>query len=511
MRLRAATLAVAASACLLAVAGSAHAAPVLQVGPHGVKKVDNPFDPGRSADLPPPSNPVAMAVASSPRATSSATRKKKARGPTRGQKAVSKALTNAVRKRQIRRSNYNRWRKLYTKARKVRKKLKGARGRELGAVIAQLEAIALRRQLTSSRMPALFLILGRNTQFWPRRPFPSSRSHIVFKGSQLTWEYYRGAGIQLQPLVNFKLANNMHGACVKSTPLPCRKTALRKLLKELIATSSRRGGFRTWEYYFQFGGGRPPWISAMAQSVALVAFARASQLLGDPSYLPIAREGFGAYATRAPTGVMTRGFRGGTHYLQYSFARGSQIFNAFTQAELGLYDFAQITGDTTARRLFEKAEPELRRELPYSDIGDWTLYQYRGAEADQRYHELLREFMRSSCDRFHTEPYCTLAKKYRGYQTEPGVLTLLGPATAVKGKTASIRFNVSKLSAVEVTVIREGMKEFGKIATFRRGDGSFAWKPKATGPYSIRIGSKELRTGKGLKSKDSGEVEVAAP
>jgi hypothetical protein len=209
--------------------------------------------------------------------------------------------------------------------------------------------------------------------------------------------------------------------------------------------------------------------------------------------------------------VLTTGFRGGRHYLQYSFAPRSYIFNAFTQAVLGLYDFAEITGDATARRLYETAEPELRRELPYSDLGDWTIYEYRGPQADQQYHELLRELMRSACDRFRVDPYCELAKKYRGYQTEPAVLKLLGPRAATKGAETRVRFSVTKLAAVEITITKEGRTAIDKIATFRRGSGSFAWKPKTTGTYTVHLGAKELRTGKGLKTKVSGTVEVAAP
>jgi hypothetical protein len=505
MPLRLRILVVAVTACaILAAAGPASAATVLSVGPDGVERVSDPFAPGAAAELVPPrtgGGPV--------RATAAAKRKKKT--TKRGQRAVAKALSSALAKRQIPRASYDRYRASYSKARKVRKRLKGLRGRELGAVIAQLEGIALRKQLTASRMPALFLILGRNTQFWPSRVIPTSRSHIKFKGSELIWEYYRGSGIQLQPLVNFKQANNLHGACVKPTALPCKPGTLRKLLKELLATSSRRGGFLTWEYYFPFGGGQPPWMSGMAQSVAIVALGRASQLFSDPSYLPLARAGFKAFTTRPPTGVMTTGFRGGTHYLQYSFAPRSYIFNAFTQAELGLFDFAELTGDATARRLFEKAEPELRAELPYSDIGDWSTYEYRGPAADQQYHELLRELLRSSCDRFKVDPYCNLAKTYRRYQTEPGVLKFLGPQTATKGKTTRVRFSVSKLSAVQITITKEGKTALDKIATFRRGNGSFAWKPRSVGPYTVRLGSKELRTGLGLKTKTSGTVEAFAP
>ena len=70
-------------------------------------------------------------------------------------------------------------------------------------------------------MPALFLILERNRQYWPRKPFPRDRDRVTFRGSELLFEYYAGNGLQLQPLVNFKQANLMHGACVKDTGEPC--------------------------------------------------------------------------------------------------------------------------------------------------------------------------------------------------------------------------------------------------------------------------------------------------
>ncbi len=117
----------------------------------------------------------------------------------------------------------------------------------------------------------------------------------------------------------------------------------------MVKTSSRRGGFRTWEYYFSFGGGAPPWISGMAQATGIQAFARASQLLGDPSLLTYARDAFGAFQKRPPTGIATRGPLAGTHYLQYSFAPRLFIFNAFMQSVIGLYDYSTITGDATAQ------------------------------------------------------------------------------------------------------------------------------------------------------------------
>jgi len=373
-------------------------------------------------------------------------------------------------------------------------------------VIATLEAIALRRQLSASRMPALFLILRRNAEFWPRSPFPANRGLVSFAGSELLFEYYSGHGLQLQPLVNFKQANAMHGACVKHTG-PCEPADLRRLLDEMIATSARRGGFRTWEYYFRFGGGRPPWISGMAQATGIQAFGRASKLLGESGYHRYASESFAAFETSPPIGVATAGPFGGTHYLQYSFAPRLFIINAFLQAVIGLYDYAEITGDETARRLSLQAEPEARREVPANDTGDWSTYSYRGAESSREYHELLREFLSGLCGRLRLETYCEAARRFRLYTTEPAVLQLIGPGTAIEGQETRVRFSVSKLSAVQITISREGKTALDRVARFRRGTGSFAWKPRATGAYRVQLAAKELRTGRELRTRTSGEID----
>jgi hypothetical protein len=356
-------------------------------------------------------------------------------------------------------------------------------------------------------MPALFLILQRNTQYWPKKPFPRNRDRVTFRRSELVFEYYAGKGLQLQPLVNFKQANIMHGACVKGGGQPCRRAGLARLLREMIKTSSRRGGFRTWEYYFSFGGGAPPWISGMAQATGIQALARASQLLGDPRLLTYARDSVAAFQVRPPTGVATRGPFLGNHYLQYSFAPRLYIFNAFLQSVIGLYDYATITGDRTAQRLYETAEPEARREVPASDTGDWSLYSFRGRESTREYHELLREFMASLCNRVKAPDYCSAARRYRDYMTDPAELVFTGPQTAVKGQATRVTFDVSKLSAVEITITTQGKTSLNKVATFRRGPGYFTWKPGTTGTYTVRLAAKELRTGQGLRTRTTGEIE----
>jgi len=489
-------------ALLCAAAPSAHATTVMRVDGSKVTRVNDPFAPARGGAelgrMPSRSAPVAGIAQTN--------KKKKKKGPTKGEKAVDKALKSAVRNRTISARTEASYRQTYRTARLRRDRLKGRRRTELGYVITTLEAIALRRQLTSSRMQPLFLIVKRNAQFWLRSPFPASRGYVQFRGSQMLFEYYVGKGLQLQPLANFKKANALHGACAKATGA-CDRTALAKLLDEMVATRVRRGKFTAYEYYFDFGG-RPPWISGMATATGIQAFGRAGQLLNTTRWRPYVQEAYGAFTTPAPTGVVTRGPMGGTHYLQYSFAPRLYIINALLQSVIGLYDYAEVTGDPTAARLWRAAEPEARGELPANDTGDWSTYSYRGRESTREYYDLLLEFAAGMCHRTKIEQYCTTTRNFRNYLAKPATLTYSGPTTAIKGEETQVRFALDKLSAVQIVITHEnGKTALNKTATFRRGSGSFAFKPGATGAYSVSLSAKELRTGKGLRTRATGEID----
>jgi len=474
----------------------AQARDVLVVEGPRATQINDPFAPtGAGADL-----------GREPRGGRKARPTAGASARSRGQRAVLVALRTARRQNKISDGRYRSYTRILSLARKRHRRLRGTRKLELGSVLATLEEIARSKQLKPGRMPALFLILRRNAEFWLRSPFPADRGLVSFRGSQLLFEYYAGKGLQLQPLTNFKKANLMHGACVKNTG-PCELAGLRRLLREMVNTSTRRGRFRTWEYYFEFGGGRPPWISGMAQATGIQAFGRASELLREPGWRRYARSALGAFKAPPPIGVATRGPGGGVHYLQYSFAPRLFIFNAFLQSVIGLYDYSQLTGDRTARALIARAEPEARREVPLSDTGDWSRYSFAGAESTAEYHELLREFLASLCSRLRRDVYCGAAKRFKLYTTEPAELKLLGPGAATKGQISRVRFSLSKLSAVQLTVRRRGKVVFDRVATFGRGEGSFAFRPRATGSFGVRLAAKELRTGRELRTYETGEIE----
>ncbi|MGH2762847.1 MAG: D-glucuronyl C5-epimerase family protein, partial [Thermoleophilaceae bacterium] len=428
--------------------------------------------------------------------------------PRADRRAVYRTLKRARRSRRISRREYRRWRRWYVRAIRTHRRLRGARRNQLGYVIDSVEALATSRRLGVTRMPAAFVQLDRNRRYWRSLPYPGVGDQVSFRGSEILYQYFPGEGLQLHPLSTFKKANHMYGDCNRGAPT-CDEAGLRRLLDEMADLAVRRSRrFVAWEYAFHFGGGAPPWMSGMAQATGIQAFGRAAQLLDEPSYLRIARRALGAFRARPPRGVRTTGPRGGVHYLQYSFAPRLYIFNAFLQSLIGLYDFSRLAGGERARELFSVAEPEAQREIPYSDVGDWSRYSYRGAESTRDYHELLREFLASMCTRRLGRLYCEYADRYRGYQVDPPELTYTGPRTATARRRVSLRFDVSKLSAVEVRVYRGRGLVFSRLATFRRGGGAFSFRPGAPGSLDVHLAAKELRTGFGKRDRTSAVLEV---
>lgn len=494
-------LALALAASVLAVA-PASAAEVIVVDGKRATRVNDATVPSRTEiALPRAVGHASMASAARTPAHSSAK-------PRADRRAVYRALRRALRSKRVGARSYRRWHKWYVNAVRSYRHLRGARQDQLGYVIDSVEALALQNALSPTRMPAAFVQLERNRRYWRSLPFPSAGDQVSFKGSEVLYQYFPGQGLQLHPLSTFKKANNIHGACVRGEA-GCDRVGLRRLLDEMERLAVRRSSrFIAWEYAFAFGGGAPPWISGMADATGIQAYGRAADLLGEPRYLAVAREALGAFETPPPLGVRTVGFAGGVHYLQYSFAPRLYIFNAFLQSLIGLHDFGKIADDGRATGLFSEAEPEARVEVPLSDVGDWSRYSYRGAEANHDYHELMRELLASMCSRRVSEFYCEYADRYRGYQVDPPELTYVGPDQTTAKQLTPIRFEVSKLSAVEAHVYRDDKLVFRRLATFRRGTGAFAWRPRGPGTFTVRLGAKELRTGLGKKDRAVTEIEV---
>src|SRR5438067_2234968 len=190
---------------VLVVAAPASASQVLEYRGHG-KLV-----PHETPYLPPRQGPEAVGYEHAP--TVPRAKAHAAPGP-----SVKAAVATARRHGDISASAAGAYYKAYNRARSTRSHLGGQRRRELSAVISVLDGIAKRRQLTDSRMPALFLQLSRNREFWGGRSAPYAGARITFKGSPIVFQYYAGQGLQIQPLANFGLVNGMVTHCRHDPP-----------------------------------------------------------------------------------------------------------------------------------------------------------------------------------------------------------------------------------------------------------------------------------------------------
>jgi hypothetical protein len=505
--------------CVAAVPAAAE--PVLVVGPSGATVRDDPALPPDAMTQAPPGGVRecgATAVASAGESVAGAVRRVQRAG------AITAEQRDA-------------WLASYRNARSVAGRVQGQRRNELRAVVRGVESLAARRLLTSSRMPAAFLQLQRNAEFWRHRSFPKppqpehkpctgaaglGGARVTFEDDPVVFQWYPGQGLQIQPLANFGKANALWRACQPpeatktqvpptggtpvgqptptptATPAPvpatdCHPEELRALLDRMLALASDRGGFTAWEYFFAFGGGAPPWISGLAQGTAIQALTRGSQLLNEPKYLAVARRALGAFERTPPIGVRVRSTSGtGRHYLIYSFSSGLRVLNGFLQSLVGLHDLADATGDKRARRLFRDGDRAARREIRRYDTGAWSLYSLGGNESDLGYHRLVRDFLVSLCERTKASAYCAPAKRFDRYLHERTRIGFGGVGSVRLGEDANIRFTLSKLSCVTVRLRRGGKLVQVRKLVMPHGLRGLTFQPPRKGRYTVQVQAVDL-------------------
>jgi hypothetical protein len=397
----------------------------------------------------------------------------------------------------------------YDDAKRTVRTLRGVPRLELAAVVATLDGIAARGRLTPSRLAPLWLTLQRNVEWWTTGPLPAPGQRAGFAGSELVWQYYRGQGMQIQWLGTFGKLNALAKArTTRTNP----RTSL--LVDEILALASERAGGLAWEYEFAFGGGSAPWVSSLAQGTGLQALARAAVKLGrQADVFPVASRALNVFERAAPEGVRVAPQAGwaGPHYAQYSFAPSLRILNGFVQSIVGLHDYAQISGDPRAQALYVDGEREAAHEVPQFDTGAWSLYS-RGSsqrESDAGYHELLRDFLVSMCDRTRAPVYCDTAARFTAYEGEPPALELAAQRLR-GGKRGTLRVRLSKISSVTVTIRRGDRVVLTRsLGTVGHGLVRVPWSvPRRAGSYDVAVTARDLV---GNAGERSGSVEVLKP
>jgi hypothetical protein len=484
---------------LAAFSGTATAAPVLVLGPHG--RVHERNDRFLSAVPITPLPATAPDRRSSDRARTAVTRQG-AKTPERKPKppavTVKSALTALRRRGSITAVQYAQTLGAFNAAITSEKRLTGTRLSELSAVTESVHQLAVTKQLTAPRLAAVVATLNANRTWWTTGSIPAPDQRIQFSGSELVWEYYPGQGIQLQVLGTFGEANGMY------TAGPSEYPAMEQVLSEMIPLASRRGGGTTWEYYFSFDGGGPPWTSAMSQATGLEALSRAYLATKNPYYLQVAASAMGIFGRPPPVGV-TVPTTLGVRFLQYTFAPSLLIINADLQTLIGLDTYAQVSGNATAQTLFAQGNAEAMAVLPSFNTGAWSLYS-PGLEDDLSYHELVTGFLQQLCTLTKAPVYCTTAQQFTADLTTPPVLVDLTP-TAKPRKPFALSFRLSKISHVGIVVTNGTSVVFSTSASFGYGVRTFTVPALKAGTYGVTLAATDLA---GNFSRITGTLTVGA-
>jgi D-glucuronyl C5-epimerase C-terminus len=411
--------------------------------------------------------------------------------------SVSAALQSLLRGAQISEASYQKDYAAYVAAKSSVGRLSGTRKAELGAVLGNLQAMAAAKELIASRLPALFLTLERNRQWWTTESLPGADERVSFPGSLIVWEYYPGQGIEIQWLATFGEANGYYLSGDENANL-------RQLLGEVIPLATERAGGIAWEYLFNFDGGAPPWTSGLSQGTAVQVLARAGSRLKEPAYLTAAQQALGIFQAPPPQGVRVN-TAAGALYAEYTYAPNDRILNGFIQALVGLYDYTSITKDPLGLALFEAGDAEARAIVPSYDTGAWSLYDQFG-ESNLNYHELLTEFLQHLCERTSKGPpirqanapiagdqiYCATAEHFTADLETPPVVSVLSTRLP-GGARAGMQLSLSKISSVSLTV-RQGSKVVWRTsATVERGKPRLLWiTPANGGTFSVTVSATDL-------------------
>jgi len=380
------------------------------------------------------------------------------------------------------------WKRDWRTARRAVRRLQGDERRNLSGVVANTRSLASRRLLSARARPA-FETLRRNLEWFveqhARTPANGARDGF---GTDVVWQFYDGSGWQLQPLGSFGALN----ALLKRRRTDAR---VRALADELLRLGVWRKGFLAFEYLFPWGGGRPGWISGMAQATGMQALAGAYRRLGDVRLLRAAERMRPAFERRAPWGVRRPTGHGRAHFLLYSQSPRLLVGNGFAQALLGLDRYREISGDPRAARLVEEGLAQARDNLPRFDTGAWSLYSRTpsgpGMESDLHYHQVFAGFLEQLCERFGEQRFCRMHEHFLAYEVEPVKISHL--RVRERRQRVVITLRVSKRSTVTVTARADDRVIARSSRALLRGPERYVFaRPRSRKPIAVEVRATSL-------------------
>jgi hypothetical protein len=363
------------------------------------------------------------------------------------------------------------YRSILGRATSTWRRLPGSRSTNLAGV---LHDVALQSQsYIAPRALTLFTMLDTNTTYLGSDALPAAGKDVL-DDDGVVYRSFPGQGLQFHPLGNFARLNSLL-ARGDDTDAGFLASAL------LDRAIPRKGGKLVWEYYFPFGGGRPPWTSGMVQAVAARAYAGMDDM-DDARKAYLALSG------------LTFPLSAGPWVRLYSFSNEA-VLNAQLQAAVSLSIYGNLAQDEGAATLSQQLLQSASTLWPRFDTGAWSLYELGGNEAPLKYHAFVVTLLKRIAAMTQDPVWQDRAVRFASYLTQPPVLSLR-PLRAAVRRTARISLWLSKISYVTLT-IAGGSSSY----TLARGFHSFYWSARGrrSGRYVARVSAVDLAGNKAVK------------
>ena len=340
--------------------------------------------------------------------------------------------------------------------------LPAGRGSHVAVALSELAAFGGR--LTEPRTLTLVGQLKANDDYFALHWAPADKTDVTDRDG-LVYRYFSGRCFEFHPLANFGALN----ARIAAGDAPATQTLADALVERGVY---QPGGGVAWEYYFDFSGGRAPWLSGMAQAVAAQAFTRAATLVPDRStaYLRAARGAYAVIPRRLLTSVAA-----GPWIRLYSF-QPLPVLNAQLQTVVSLRDYASATHDPAATTLATRMQNAAAATLPRFDTGYWTYYSLPHEPSPLDYQQYVVQLLAKLSP---VDPRFAAARaRIAGYSKQPPAFML---ANAGLG---TLRLWVSKPSTVQIDSPAGPTRRLSLVGGWTTIAGK---EPTRAGIYPVRV------------------------
>ena len=162
----------------------------------------------------------------------------------------------------------------------------------------------------------------------------------------------------------------------------------------------RNDGAVVWPYAFDWREGRcilkAPWISAMAQGLAMSTLVRGYRVTGRRDLLDLCRAASRVFERDVENGGVRSLERGHVLYEEYPGYPLPRVLDGFLFGLLGLYDLSVETEDPGVIQLFTDGIDGLKHTLPSWDYrAKWSWYGSHGYLCPPHYHGLNRSLLQA--------------------------------------------------------------------------------------------------------------------